>query len=65
MADLARTLQKNPTAENLLAIQNKWREARVPWESSESFVFGPGVETDQDAPAYCGTGLFRTMSHLV
>lgn len=46
MATLARNLQKNPTAENLLAIQNKWREARIPWESSESFVFGPGVETD-------------------
>lgn len=46
MAALARTLRANPTAENLLAIQNKWRETRTPWESSEGFVFGPGVETD-------------------
>lgn len=34
-------LKTDPTQENLLFTQKAWREARVPWESSESFLFGP------------------------
>lgn len=29
------------TQAKLTAAQNAWREARVPWESSEAFLFGP------------------------
>lgn len=30
-----------PTEENLTAAQQAWRDARVPWEASEAFLFGP------------------------
>lgn len=46
MAQLAKILLANPTEANLNALQLKWRETRIPWESSESFVFGPGSDTD-------------------
>lgn len=35
------TFAKNPTQENLENAKSAWRAARVPWESSESFLFGP------------------------
>jgi putative iron-regulated protein len=35
------TFAKNPTQENLDKAKTAWRAARVPWESSESFLFGP------------------------
>lgn len=34
-------LAANPTEENLAKAQAAWRAARVPWESSEAFLFGP------------------------
>lgn len=43
-ADLATAvaeLDANRTPENLEKAQNAWRTARIPWESSESFLFGP------------------------
>lgn len=33
----------------LPAVQNAWRDARVPWEQSEAFLFGP-VDTDEHDP---------------
>lgn len=30
-----------PTEANLAAAQQAWRNARVPWEASEAFLFGP------------------------
>ncbi len=33
----------------LPAVQHAWREARVPWEQSEAFLFGP-VDTDGHDP---------------
>ncbi len=35
------TLAADPTQANLDNAQNAWRAARVPWENSESFLFGP------------------------
>ena len=46
-ASLANTLyqlQANPSASNLEAARQAWRDARVPWEQSEGFLYGP-VET--------------------
>lgn len=34
-------LAANPTQEKLDKAQAAWRAARVPWESSEAFLFGP------------------------
>lgn len=31
----------NPTQENLSAAANAWYTARIPWEQSEAFLFGP------------------------
>lgn len=41
LARLAEVLVANPTDENLKAVQTKWKEARVPWEATEGFLFGP------------------------
>src|SRR5512140_2562599 len=35
------TFAANRTAENLNAAQEAWLAARVPWEQSEAFLFGP------------------------
>lgn len=34
-------LSATPTQENLKLAQDAWRATRVPWESSEAFLFGP------------------------
>jgi putative iron-regulated protein len=34
-------LEKTPTAANLETARQSWRDARVPWEQSEGFLFGP------------------------
>ena len=34
-------LRGDPTAENLRAAQDAWVAARIPWEASEGFLFGP------------------------
>lgn len=36
------------TVENLAAAQAAWRAARVPWEQSEAFLFGPVADDDRD-----------------
>ena len=33
----------------LPAVQHAWRDARIPWEQSEAFLFGP-VDTDEHDP---------------
>lgn len=43
-------LEANPTAENLEAAQQAWRDARRPWELSEGFLYGP-VDTKGLDPA--------------
>lgn len=35
------TFANNPTQDNLNAAANSWYAARVPWEISEAFLFGP------------------------
>lgn len=35
------TLQTSPTALNLEAARQAWRDTRKPWEQSEGFLFGP------------------------
>lgn len=35
------TLQNNPIQENLDNSRQAWKDARVPWEKSEGFLFGP------------------------
>lgn len=47
LADTALALQKNPTQENLEATQAKWKASRVPWESTEGFLFGPVNNVDK------------------
>ncbi|MBP7274282.1 MAG: hypothetical protein KA974_10590 [Saprospiraceae bacterium] len=34
-------LESNPTQQNLEIARQAWRDARVPWEQSEGFLFGP------------------------
>ncbi|TWX69951.1 imelysin family protein [Colwellia sp. C1TZA3] len=34
-------LVNTPTEENLAAAQQAWKDARIPWEQSESHIFGP------------------------
>lgn len=34
-------LETSPSATNLEAARQAWRDARVPWEQSEGFLFGP------------------------
>lgn len=41
LAEAATTLQANPSQAGLEAVQLKWKAARVPWESTEGFLFGP------------------------
>lgn len=41
LAAVVEDLEKNPTQENLDKAQAAWRAARIPWESSEAFLFGP------------------------
>ncbi|SEL45375.1 Predicted lipoprotein [Colwellia chukchiensis] len=35
------TLLNNPSAENLAASQQAWRDVRTPWEQGEAHIFGP------------------------
>lgn len=35
------TLEATPTAMNLEAARQAWRNARIPWEQAEGFLFGP------------------------
>lgn len=39
-------LEANRTADNLNAVKAAWQATRAPWESSESFLYGP-VETEE------------------
>lgn len=39
------TLASSPSEANLIAAQNAWKAARVHWENSEAFLFGP-VDTE-------------------
>ncbi len=47
LAESAIVLQKNPTQANLEAVQLKWKASRVPWESTEGFLFGPVNNIDK------------------
>lgn len=44
----AQALRTAPTEANLDTAQAQWRATRVPWESSEGFLFGPVSEQDID-----------------
>lgn len=50
LASTTTALRAAPTADNLGAARAAWRAARVPWEQSEGFLFGP-VETQGLDPA--------------
>lgn len=50
LSSAATALRAAPTEENLNAARSAWRAARVPWEQSEGFLFGP-VETQGLDPA--------------
>jgi putative iron-regulated protein len=47
------TLEQNPTAINLEAARQAWRNTRMPWEQSEGFLFGPveqqGIDPSLDS----------------
>jgi len=44
------SLEATPTQPLLEAVRNAWRAARVPWENSEAFLFGP-VDTEGIDPS--------------
>ena len=50
LAASAAALQANPSQPNLEAVRDAWRTARIPWENSEAFLFGP-VETSGIDPS--------------
>ncbi|HMG16123.1 MAG TPA: imelysin family protein [Saprospiraceae bacterium] len=50
LASSLAALQSNPNDINLTAARDAWKEARIPWESSEGFLFGP-VETEGIDPS--------------
>jgi putative iron-regulated protein len=41
LADAMSTLASNPSEQNLNSARQAWRDARLPWEKSEGFLFGP------------------------
>jgi uncharacterized iron-regulated protein len=41
LVDAVAALQADPTPVNLERARDAWRAARVPWEHSEAFLFGP------------------------
>ena len=43
-------LAKTPSDANLATAQQAWRNARVPWEHSEAFLFGPVMNLNTDGP---------------
>jgi uncharacterized iron-regulated protein len=43
-----KTLNENPTDVQLKACQTAWVKARVPWEQSEGFLFGPVTDQGLD-----------------
>lgn len=47
--DASVTMKNTPNDANLLACKNLWKEARLVWEKSESFLFGP-VATESIDP---------------
>lgn len=47
LAESAVVLRQNPTQANLNAVQKKWKASRVPWESTEGFLFGPVNNIDK------------------
>ncbi len=50
LATTLANLQASQTQSNLDASRQAWKDARVPWESSEGFLFGP-VETEGIDPS--------------
>jgi len=50
LLDAVVTLRDATTGANLEAARSAWRATRIPWESSESFLFGP-VDTQGLDPA--------------
>ena len=43
-----RAFKANPTQANMDACATAWLEARIPWETSEAFLFGPVEEQNLD-----------------
>ena len=41
LLDAVKALQADPSQSNLEAAQQAWVAARIPWETSEAFLFGP------------------------
>ena len=48
LQDAIDNLKNNKTAANLETARTVWREARIPWEQSEAFLFGPTDENGLD-----------------
>ena len=42
------TFTSSLTLDNLTAAQTAWRAARIPWEQSEAFLFGPVSDDNRD-----------------
>lgn len=48
LKDAITALRQTQTPEKLEAARQAWRDARIPWEQSESFLFGPTGEKGLD-----------------
>ena len=48
LANAVSKLQANPTNDNFEAACEAWLQARIPWETSEAFLFGPVAELGLD-----------------
>lgn len=48
LEDEVKDLESDATAKNLEEAQKAWRDARDPWEASESFLFGPVANAGLD-----------------
>jgi putative iron-regulated protein len=59
LLDAVNTLANDVSQSNLEAAQQQWVATRVPWESSESFLFGP-VDTEGLDPALDSWPVNRT-----
>jgi predicted lipoprotein len=48
LSELCQALRQNPTQDAVAAAAEKWRQARVFWEQSEAFLFGPANYNNLD-----------------
>ncbi len=48
LLDIVTEVQEDPSAENISKACDAWRAARIPWEESEAFLYGPAEKKGLD-----------------